>query len=381
MYILDDQLPQGNALALASGLEAGTWTLRFTPSARGGAERLWFHARVCNRGGRAGDPLRLVLEEVDQLLGGGAAHPFRPVWCADGGAWSRLEAGIETRHPDGRREIAWTVPAPATEGRLAVCLPYGEDELRATVAAGGDYWSCARIGTSAGDRPLLRLANAAGTAGDQRPGIYCTARNHSGETPGSWALDGFLRHLAEQATDDVLVWCVPFVDRDGVDRGDYGKDHWPRDVNRAWTGCQSYRHEVAQVQRDVRRWAERCRPLLSLDWHAPGMRDPNPHVHDEDTAREPLTDAMAAAFGIAPEGFRHNASYAPKLFRELGMDGTVPNCSTWFRRTFGIRGITMEVPYMLVGERPLLAADYHELGARLADVCLSWVREHAAVEA
>lgn len=379
MFTIDDHLPQGNVLPLAAGAEDGAWTLRFTPSAHGGAERLWFNARIRNRGGAAGAPLRLVLCEAEHLLGGGGGPPVHPVWRADGGEWQRLEAGVERRLDDGRLEVSWEVPAPTAAAQLAVCLPYGEEELRATVAADGDYWHCARIGTSAHDHPLLRLSNAVPDVDDPRPGIYCTARNHSGETPGSWALDGFLRRCAELASDEVAVWAVPFVDRDGVEAGDYGKDHWPRDVNRAWTGTQSYRHEVAQVQRDARAWARRCVPTLALDWHAPGMRDNRPHVHDEACEREPLTDALAAACGVEAEGFRHNAAYGPALFRELGMDGDVPNCGNWFRRSFGIRAVTMEIPYMLIGDRPLLRADYHRLGGHVAEACLAWIREHVAV--
>lgn len=379
MYQLDDQLPHGNALALASGWEDGTWTLRFTPSARGGAERLWFNARITTRGSRAGEPLRLVLEEVDQLLGGGQDQPFQPVWRADGGDWIRLPAAELHTSDDGRRTASWTIAAPAVEGQLAVCMPYGEAELHATLAATDGYWAATRIGTSCGDRALTRLRGGSGDPA--APGLYCTARNHSGETPGSWVLDGFLRRCADAAVDDVAIWVVPFVDIDGVVTGAYGKDHWPRDHNRAWTETQSYRHEVAQIQADARRWGERCRPQLALDWHAPGMRDVRPHVHDEATEREPLTDAMAAAYGIDPEGFRHNAAYGPALFRELGMGGGVPNCTNWFRRRFGIRAVTTETPYMRIGERPLLVADYHAIGAGFADRCLAWIREQAAVEA
>jgi len=36
-----------------------------------------------------------------------------------------------------------------------------------------------------------------------RPAVVLTARNHAGETPGSWVLDGALRHLAESARDDL----------------------------------------------------------------------------------------------------------------------------------------------------------------------------------
>lgn len=374
MFTLDDHLPHGNAIPLAShGDEAG-WHLSFTPSAHGGAERLWCHARISNRGGRAGMPLTLVLTELDQLLGGGTPTPVCPVWRADGGDWQRLPAGNEIFHPDGRRDVSWTLPAPATEGHFAFTPPYGEPELRATLALSDGYWHEARIGTTSQDRPLLRFHNRLGEKDDQRPGILCTARNHSGETPGSWALDGFLRRCAAVNTDDCLIWVVPFVDRDGVDNGDYGKDHWPRDFNRAWTTTQSYRHEVAQVQRDLDRWQRRCQPMLALDWHAPGLRNVDPHVYDDSDERDPLTDALANAYGVAPDRYRRTSSYMNQLFLELGMTGDGPSAGRYFRKRFGIRSLALETPYMLVGERPLQIADYHAIGGAMADACLAWVR-------
>ena len=106
------------------------------------------------------------------------------------------------------------------------------------------------------------------------------------------------------------------------------------------------------------------------------MVETDPHVHDESSVAEPLTEAMAMAYATPYAGFRRNAPYAAALFTELGMK-SAPNCTTWFRKQFGIRAITVETPYMLIGERPMLIADYHEVGAKLADVCLAWVAEQA----
>lgn len=378
MYELDDDLPHGNAIQLSSGMEDGVWTIRFTPSAKGGAERLWFAARIRNRGGPARVPLRLMLCEADNLLWGRPDddHPQQPVWRSDGGDWRRLSPGTPIVHDDGRTDVAWVVDAPVSVAECAVCMPFGEAQWRQTLAAAPDYWQESRVGTSCGDRALLRARNPV-TGVDDRPGVFCTARNHSGEAPGSWVLDGFMRRWAERQVDDVALWVVPFVDRDGVDTGAYGKDHWPRDFNRAWTEVQSYRHEVAQIQADAKRWAQRCRPMLHLDWHAPGMVDVSPHVHDHARDAEPLSEAMAAAYGTAYEGFRRNAGYAGQLFEELGMN-SAPNCTNWFRKHFGIRAVTMETPYMVIGTQPVLVADYHAIGARLADACLEWVKGAAA---
>lgn len=372
MFSLDDQLPHGNALALASGPDGDGWRLAFTASAHGGHERLWFNARLMNHGCRAGLPLTLVLHEADQFLRGDQGSALRPAWRADGGGWQRLPAGNEHRTADGRLEIAWTVPAPAVEAQLAASLPYGEADLRATLAHCGDFWQESRIGTSARDRALLRLANDHGNTPATRPGIACLARNHSGETPGSWALDGFLRQYAQRGEHGTVVWVWPFVDIDGVAAGDYGKGNWPGDFNRAWTAKHSYRHEVTQIQLDLGRWQQRCRPILALDWHAGRLRQDRLHAFGHAAGKDDLVAALAAACGVPPERFVAPGGYKQALADELGLGRAPPTATDHLHARFGIPALAMEIPYLPCGGQEMLADDYRAIGARCADACLAW---------
>lgn len=105
------------------------------------------------------------------------------------------------------------------------------------------------------------------------PGLYILARQHAGETLGSWILDGLLRRIAELGDAAPLTWAVSFVDADGVAdgvaEGAYGKDRHPVDYNRSWWRM-GRRHETVCAMRDVDRWRARCAPRLCLDLHAPG---------------------------------------------------------------------------------------------------------------
>jgi hypothetical protein len=60
------------------------------------------------------------------------------------------------------------------------------------------------------------------------------ARQHAGETPGAWILDGMLEHFSRNPNNRLLIWSIPFADIDGVEGGYYGKDRFPYDLNRAW---------------------------------------------------------------------------------------------------------------------------------------------------
>ena len=141
---------------------------------------------------------------------------------ASDGDWQRLEAGIVGQLPDGRTCVTWVVGAPPGPPYpsyldVAYCYPYGLPEVEALMRETEGYWQADIIGVSQGGRPLVRLSNAYGQAGGQRPGLYLIARQHSGETPGSWVLDGFLRHLVLLGEAAPLVWSVPLTNIDGVE--------------------------------------------------------------------------------------------------------------------------------------------------------------------
>lgn len=118
--------------------------------------------------------------------------------------------------------------------------------------------------------PLIRISNNYGKINGKKLGFYFIARQHSGETPGSWVLDGLLKYLAKMNCRDILVWEIPLSNIDGVLQGDYGNDNFPYDLNRAWRD-PPMRHETLVFQRDINnRWKSRCKPTLILDFHAPG---------------------------------------------------------------------------------------------------------------
>ena len=62
--------------------------------------------------------------------------------------------------------------------------------------------------------------------------IVLTARHHACESTGSYVLEGVLEELYTKPIPNARVFCVPFVDYEGVIRGDQGKDRTPHDHNR-----------------------------------------------------------------------------------------------------------------------------------------------------
>lgn len=241
---VETSVPYGNACDVEFSQMSGQRVVSFAADPRGGPECMWFcfRLRVAAQS-TAKRRIKLVLKHVTNMLGAGSAPPLMPVVRYDGRDWDRLPAGKVEWLQDGRARLGWSIEPPTTFADIAFCYPYGLPEVEALVADTRGYWKVDTIGVSQEGRPLIRLSNGAGKPGDDRRGLFLIARQHSGETPGSWVLDGLLRAIAEAGERAPLVWCVPLADRDGIERGDYGKDRFPYDLNRAW-GAKPMRHET-----------------------------------------------------------------------------------------------------------------------------------------
>lgn len=302
------------------------------------------------------------------MLGGHTPESMRPVVRREGGDWERLPGGAPEELPDGRFDVGWLMDAPETHADIAFCYPYGRPEVEAVVKDTAGYWRTDTIGASPGARPIIRLCNSCGEKNSDRPGLYLISRQHSGETPGSWTLDGFLRHIATLGEGAPLVWAVPLTNMDGVEGGDYGKDNFPFDLNRSW-GIPAMRHEVLVMQRDMQRWRERCRPALGIDFHAPGACEsdgiyvylPDPEKHPD---RHEAVKEWAAAFekALAPE-------YLSKDFARVAKYATrwdTPRFGDYCFGSLGVPEISFETPYATSREIVFTRERYREAGAQIA---------------
>ncbi|MCU0519242.1 MAG: hypothetical protein MUF84_00910 [Anaerolineae bacterium] len=379
---VDTRIPYGNACDLSLDILGDIVEVGFSPDPHWGPETLWFCFRLCCSG--APEPalnespapdcqalagVRLVLKHSANMLGGNEPSAMRPVVRYDDSEWRRLPKGDLERLPDGRVTISWSVGTPEHTLDVAYCYPYGLGEVRALVTETDDAWAVDTIGVSQAARPLLRLSNGYGTDGGQRPGLYLMARQHSGETPGSWVLDGFLRAMATFGVNAPLVWAIPLANIDGIEQGDYGKDNFPYDLNRAW-GRPPMRHEVLVFQRDLWRWRARCRPVLAIDFHAPGACEANgvyAYVPDPDTDRGAHEVVLQWADWT---GEALGTPYAAREFARVARYPSrweTPSFRSYLWSQLGVPCITFETPYTLVGDNVLTQEDYREIGRRIAN--------------
>ncbi len=371
---VEANVPYGNVADVCVEGEEDAVEVSFAAHPHSGPECLWFCFRIVNTGRAMGrQSLRLVLKHPGNMLGGSNLANMRPVLRAEGDEWERLPAGTVEELPDGRRRVMWEIGCPATRAEVAFCYPYGPPDVEALVQETDGFWRADTIGVSHQGRPIIRLSNNFGAKGGEAPGLFVISRQHSGETPGSWVLDGFLRHLAAKGAAIPVVWAVPIANVDGVVHGDYGKDSFPYDLNRAW-GNPPMRHEALVMQRDIGRWVERCRPALGIDFHAPGACEadgvycylPRPELYGERHQQAlPWAAAIEEALTSesAAEPFDRVADYPSRW--------ETPGFVSYLCEQHDICALTIETPYALIKGRVLTQDAYREIGRRMADGVLT----------
>ncbi|MFO7946667.1 MAG: M14 family zinc carboxypeptidase [Armatimonadota bacterium] len=362
-----DEIPYGNVCDVEIIRTTGQREVRFAASPHGGPECLWFCFRIeCDETPVPSEQLCLTLKHVTSMLGCGEGDTLRPVMRQQQGDWKRMDPAECTRAKDGACTASWLLPVPEGPLDVAFCYPYGGPDVDALISETGGYWTPTAIGVSQNDRPIVRLMNPVAKPDKERPGLMFIARQHSAETTGSWVLDGLLRELAEIAPD-LSVWVVPLSNIDGVEQGDYGKDNFPYDLNRAW-GRTPMRHETVVIQKDIQWFARQCRPALAVDFHAPGGTedkgayaflpgpDDFPDVHEKTLW---WAEAFADSLGdYAAEEFARVATYASRW--------ETPNFTGYCADSMEIPTFTLETPYSTIGDRVLSRRDYRTIGRRMA---------------
>lgn len=347
----------------------------FTPAPQGGPEALWFDFCLKDTEPPDNPPesLTISLRFFGNLLGAGDPSVFRPVFRQESKNWNRLRAPSMRALPDGQSLLSWSIPYPLTRTEIAFCFPYGQEELQGLLQRSKGYWREEAIGLTQTGRFLTRLDNHIGSATGTRPrGLYLVARQHSGETPGSWVMDGMLEGFSRRRPGNQwCVWAIPFADLDGVIGGNYGKDAFPYDLNRAW-GEPAMRHETLVMQRDMQLWAQRCRPELVLDLHAPGACETDGLYLFHEPPAESENDRDAQAWIHLWQ--QELKEFAAPDFARIAVHASrwnTPRITDFARTSFRCTAFSMEIPYALCGDIPMTPKQYREAGRRLARAILA----------
>jgi hypothetical protein len=257
---------------------------------------------------------------------------------------------------------------------LAHCYPYQLSDLDATLAELETEWIRETIGVTLNGRPLAALFSEQPRG--NKPVVLLTARQHAGETPGSWVLDGLLRALdADADLRRRVAWAaVPMVDLDDVVEGSYGKDPHPHDCNRAYGVIR--RPEAGAVMNEC----YRLRGLglaLMCDLHAPSHRERRSYIPirgwSKDATINPIAEEFAERLHAAiPDPLRSSIAHVlPPTTARSRYPGT--SASRWLTEALETDGVCVETSYHGTESRDYTIDDFRRIGQSLGETAAAWV--------
>ena len=347
------RFPGANAAVLSADDRAHE--VVFAPEPRPGAEALWFHFRVADPQPPAPPPaaLRVRLAFADTLTGVAAADAsaIRPVYREKGGNWLRAKPGsaVPARDTAEAPGVVWELPYPVREGALDVALdvPYGPEDLAATVRRSNGFWTEGAAGLLAGGAPLRRLSSGQPPSPSPRA-LYIVARRDPAAAPASWALDGMLEAFSRAKSAKWRVWAAPLADPAGAERGASGPN------------AVALPRLRALLAADFARCATGARPELFLDLDAapPGGGVRAAIAPCDDPAAEKSARAWTNLFAQA---------LAPDFAAEDFAADAAPEADF---PAVGVPRLSLRIPFGRVRNTALAPRQYREIGQRVAKAIL-----------
>ena len=223
----------------------------------------WWCFRVT---GGAGRTLRFAFTDGDVI---GVRGPA----CSLDGGRNWLWLGRECVHGSS---FSLSLPEGCCEARLAFGIPYLQADFQTFLAGkAGSPLEATTLCRSRKDRPveLLRLQPPESAC---RWRLLFAARHHCCESMAGYAMEGLVD--AALGRDETGRWfqeeaaCtfLPFVDKDGVEDGDQGKNRKPRDHGRDYADESLY-PETRTIRARLLE-PEATRPHVVIDLHCPWIR-------------------------------------------------------------------------------------------------------------
>jgi hypothetical protein len=260
---VDADFPGGNVIV--EGIEGDTVSVRQDLR---DTEGDWFHWSFRVRGG-GGREIEYRFTRGDVIGVHGPA-----VSLDEGKTWSWLGRdrvdGASFRH---------AFPADAAEVRFAFAMPYLQSHLEEFLArhAGSPHLRVETLCKTREGRRVERL-HVGRIDGRAEHRALLTCRHHACESMASWCLEGIIETVIAGGDGDPGAWlrehveilAIPFVDKDGVERGDQGKNRKPHDHNRDYAGESIY-PSVEAIRELVPEWSEGIL-RVALDLHCPWIR-------------------------------------------------------------------------------------------------------------
>ena len=376
---VDADFPGGNIIV--EGIDGDV--VRVRPDYRD-TEGTWFYWAMRVRGAQ-GRTLQLVFTQREPI---GVRGPA--VSNDEGITWRWLGRDGVTNST-----FSYTFDDSDDSVMFSVAMPYTQANLTRFLQSIGDNPALRveTLATTRKDRAVERL-HVGRLDGKPRYRLLVMARHHACEMMASYALEGVIEAaLADDAVgrwfrENVELVVLPFMDKDGVEDGDQGKNRKPRDHNRDYNG-ESMHIETAAMRQWAPRWASDGKLIAVLDIHCPTLRGPRNEVIYQVGTPHPQLREQQQRFGKALE----QAQRGPLRYRAaddlpFGQEWNMPrnfaqgeSSVSWAGRLPGVKlSSTIELPYANASGKEVNQETARAFGRDLAKALCDYVKQTAAAE-
>lgn len=211
--------------------------------------------------------------------------------------------------------------------------------------------------------------------------VLLTSRHHCCETTATFVLEGCLDAVLAGVTPGAAwlnanaeLMAIPFVDKDGVEDGDQGKNRIPHDHGRDYIETPVW-PETAAIMKLVPAWAD-GKLAAVLDLHCPRIRgETEEHIYQVGSSTAQVWEEQQA-FGQALEVVAgRSLPYARKGDIPYGQSWNVSRnfsdgigLGTWASRLPGSRLVSsFEIPYACASGTEITPVTARAFGADMAD--------------
>ena len=322
--------PRDGGSILVEGVDGDDARLALRPDTAA-PFRQWFCFEAHGPRGRVRS---FAIEAANEATYADAWEGYRVSATEDGRTWVRLPTGLD----DGT--LRFEHLATRRRARYAYFADYPWQRHRRLVRAAVAQTSLRRwsLGRTARGRAIDALV--LGEPGRGRPRLWIIARQHPGESPSAWFIEGLLGRLGRQGdraaralARGALVVVVPAMNPDGVALGNHRTNALGVDLNRSWLE-PSLAPEVVAVQAGMARLGVD----FLLDVHA-DERLPWSFAATSGGPAEDLERGFIHALLEASEDFQDEHGYPPDAEPDRVM------AQGWVAGELGRPAITLELPF------------------------------------
>ncbi|MDP6556649.1 MAG: M14 family zinc carboxypeptidase [Pirellulaceae bacterium] len=260
--------------------------------------------------------------------------------------------------------------------RFAVTIPYVQTELDDFLKknASNPHLKKSILTKSRNGREVELLQ--IGSPGPEVLSMLVTGRHHATETIASYVLEGFLQEamseseFAKEFRKKYVLYAVPFVDKDGVEEGDQGKNRRPHDHNRDY-GDKSIYPEIQAIKKLDKEKDFR----FALDFHCPTLvMNDHQVMYFVGPKEHPAYNFQNVSefAGWIKKGLPKNAPVGPYVWLKPAKTPAPMNSNYFGFKKGTIMAATLEIPFAPPGKStdPASCREYGQT------ILAAWVSTH-----